>query len=108
FPECLAHIKTSKSTGRKLHTFASTPPIAQHPINGVMFDGSVGELVQLNRVEEWKIVNETYGPKIAHSCHIHINPFQTVELFDPISSITVPDPKHPGKTITVQEYVFDA
>jgi len=108
FPAFLADIKDSDVTGGKVVRFASTPPIAQHTINGVKFDGTVGELVQLNRVEEWKIVNETYGPPIAHPFHIHINPFQIVEVFDPNSSITVPDPKHPGKTVTVPQYVFDA
>jgi FtsP/CotA-like multicopper oxidase with cupredoxin domain len=101
FPAFLADIKTTDVTGGKVVRFASTPPIAQHTINGVKFDGSVGELVQLNRVEEWKIVNETYGPPIAHPFHIHINPFQVVEVFDPNSTITVAGKKVP-------QYIFDA
>ena len=108
FPAFLADIKSTDVTGGKVLRFKSTPPIAQHTINGVKFDGTVGELVQLNRVEEWKIMNETYGPLIAHPFHIHINPFQVVEVFDPNSKITVPDAQDPGKTITVRQYVFDA
>ena len=108
FPAFLADIKNSEITGGKVLRFASTPPIAQHTIDGKKFSGDVGELVQLNKAEEWKIVNETYGPPIAHPFHIHINPFQVVEVFDPNSTITVPDPKRPGKNITVQQYVFSA
>ena len=108
FPAFLADIKNGEISGGKVLRFSSTPPIAQHKINGVKFDGTVGELVQLNKAEEWKIVNETYGPKIAHPFHIHINPFQVVEVFDPNSTITVPDSKRPGKNITVPQYVFNA
>jgi FtsP/CotA-like multicopper oxidase with cupredoxin domain len=60
--------------------------------------------VLLNQVEEWKIVNETYGGRIvSHPFHIHINPFQIVEVFSP--NDTLPDPKHPNKTIP--KYIFD-
>jgi FtsP/CotA-like multicopper oxidase with cupredoxin domain len=51
-------------------------------INHKKFDGEVGALVLLNTVEEWKVVNETYSP-ISHPFHIHINPFQVTEVFDP-------------------------
>ncbi len=108
FPAFLTDISGSEVTGGKVIRFASTPPVAQHTINGVKFDGTVGALVQLNKVEEWKIVNETYGPAISHPFHIHINPFQVVEVFDPNNTIAVPDPKQPGKTITVPQYVFDS
>ena len=43
----------------------------------------------LNTVEEWKIVNETYGPPISHPFHIHINPFQVVEVFDPNDPLVI-------------------
>jgi FtsP/CotA-like multicopper oxidase with cupredoxin domain len=116
FPVFLADIERKEVTGSKTVTFASKPPPSsanQHTINGKQFDGNVGVLVQLNKVEEWKIVNETFGPAIAHPFHIHINPFQVVEVFDPNSTITVPDPKQPAKakqaakTITVPKYIFD-
>ena len=35
----------------------------------------------LDTAEEWTIINATVG--IAHPFHIHVNPFQIVELFDP-------------------------
>jgi FtsP/CotA-like multicopper oxidase with cupredoxin domain len=47
--------------------------------------------VRLNRAEEWKIVNATYGPPISHPFHIHLNPFQVVEVFDPNEPLI--DPK---------------
>jgi FtsP/CotA-like multicopper oxidase with cupredoxin domain len=71
-------------------TFATnptTPSQRQHTIDGKQFDGEVGAVVLLNRSEEWKVVNETYppssGPQISHPFHIHINPFQVTEVFDP-------------------------
>ena len=45
-------------------------------------------------------MNETYGPPISHPFHIHINPFQIVEVFDP--NATVNDPN----LGTVPKYVF--
>jgi FtsP/CotA-like multicopper oxidase with cupredoxin domain len=96
FPPFLADIGSGEVTGTKTITFASTPPSpAEHTINGVKFDGNVGALVQLNRVEEWKIVNQTFGPAISHPFHIHINPFQVVEVFNPNEPLI--DPKT-GKT----------
>ena len=120
FPAFLADIKDSEVTGGKVLRFASTPPnippgkgttasAAQHSINGVKFDGTVGELVQLNRVEEWKIVNETYGPPIAHPFHIHINPFQIVEVFDPNEILTDKNGKpaiDPISKQPVNKYIF--
>ena len=34
----------------------------------------------LNSAEEWTILNET---SVAHPFHIHVNPFQIVEVYDP-------------------------
>jgi FtsP/CotA-like multicopper oxidase with cupredoxin domain len=84
-------------------TFKSTPPgssYAQHTINGKKFeDGDVPIPVTLDAVEEWKIVNETFGPPIAHPFHIHLNPFQIVEVFDPNATVTN------SKGRTVPKYV---
>ncbi|HMC70909.1 MAG TPA: multicopper oxidase domain-containing protein, partial [Mycobacteriales bacterium] len=71
-------------------TFASTgPPFAQHTIDNTKFNGEVGEVVLLNTVEEWKVVNETFGPNISHPFHIHINPFQLTEIFSPNDTLTI-------------------
>ena len=90
FPSFLGDIKDKEITGTKVMTFATdpdTPSKNQHTIDGKLFDGEVGAVVLLNRSEEWKVVNETYppstGPQISHPFHIHINPFQVTEVFDP-------------------------
>jgi FtsP/CotA-like multicopper oxidase with cupredoxin domain len=66
---------------------------AQHKIDGKKFDGNVGAVVLLNQTEEWKIANATYaaGPitPISHPFHIHINPFQVSEIFDPNETFLV-------------------
>ena len=68
-----------------------------HTIDGHKFDGNIGQVVLLNTVEEWKIVNKTVNGGVQngmpvttdppgvvdHPFHIHINPFQIVEFFDP-------------------------
>jgi FtsP/CotA-like multicopper oxidase with cupredoxin domain len=96
-PPFLYDIKDNEVKGTKLITFATTVPdptattpipqspnnVAQHTIDGKKFDGDVGVVVGLNQIEEWKVVNESYNPPIAHPFHIHINPFQIVSIFAP-------------------------
>jgi FtsP/CotA-like multicopper oxidase with cupredoxin domain len=79
-----------------------------HPIDGKKFDGEVGAVVLPNKVEEWKIVNKTFGPKVSHPFHIHINPFQIVEIFDPNQMVDADgnpllDPGTPG---AVPKYIL--
>ena len=63
-------------------------PFGMHMIDGKSFDGNVGQIVLLNTVEEWKIENATVAPApIDHPFHIHINPFQVVEVFDPYAKL---------------------
>ncbi|MCU1229880.1 MAG: multicopper oxidase type 2 [Acidobacteria bacterium] len=107
FPPYLADIDASTVKATRTLVFSSSPnaPIANpamHRIDGKLFDGEVGAAVVLNQVEEWKVVNETYpksleqpdkGNRISHPFHIHINPFQVVEIFDPNALI-------PGTTTT--------
>ncbi|HSY48538.1 MAG TPA: multicopper oxidase domain-containing protein [Thermoanaerobaculia bacterium] len=97
FPPYLADITPSEVQGTQTITFASSANHTQanpsaHTINGQKFNGQVGASVLLNKVEEWKIVNETYPPatgnQISHPFHIHINPFQIFEFFDPNSTIS--------------------
>lgn len=88
-------------------TFASTAPgipYSMHTINGQKFeDGKDTAIpVTLDAVEEWKIVNATYaatGAPISHPFHIHINPFQIVEVFNPNQTVNV-------NGSTVPKYVF--
>jgi FtsP/CotA-like multicopper oxidase with cupredoxin domain len=97
FPPFLTDIKPNevKATRTIVFSTSSRPPTpAMHKIDGKLFDGEVGAAVVLNQVEEWKIVNETFpnangGAKISHPFHIHINPFQISEFFDPSSYISI-------------------
>jgi FtsP/CotA-like multicopper oxidase with cupredoxin domain len=84
----------------KTFTFDSKAPQSdhQHTINGFQFDDGSGKanvLVPLSNVEEWTIQNSTLparpGPgPIDHPFHIHINPFQITEVFDPNEGLVDP------------------
>jgi FtsP/CotA-like multicopper oxidase with cupredoxin domain len=53
-------------------------------INGKKFSGQeYDQEMVLGAVEEWTLENST--AKIAHPFHIHINPFQVVEIIDPVA-----------------------
>ena len=98
-------------------TFDSKGPGSkvQHTINGIQFEDNLATVpVQLGAVEEWTIRNttSTNGPGlIDHPFHIHINPFQITELFDPNENMT--DPRTGlligqlvnGKTVPIPQYV---
>jgi FtsP/CotA-like multicopper oxidase with cupredoxin domain len=101
FPPFLADITDEEVKGTKIVTFESinpgnrpvgTPPFTMHTVNGKKFDGNVGEVVLLNTVEEWTVLNKTAAPAppIDHPFHIHINPFQITQIFSP--NDTVPNP----------------
>ena len=93
----------------------------QHTINGVQFDNEKGEAnipVRLGAAEEWTIVNTTAsgGPvgTIDHPFHIHINPFQITEFFDPNEYLVDPATGQllgrlddTGKTQPISKYVLD-
>ncbi|HEY2092805.1 MAG TPA: multicopper oxidase domain-containing protein [Thermoanaerobaculia bacterium] len=111
FPTFLADIAPSEVSGTQTLVFASSPnpnrgtPSSQ-TINGKKFDGSVGASVTLNKVQEWKIVNATYPPangnQISHPFHIHINPFQIFEFFDPNALLpTAGNPAAGPGTVTI-------
>jgi FtsP/CotA-like multicopper oxidase with cupredoxin domain len=99
----------------------------QHTINNCQFHDQWHEEcerthadivpVTLNRAEEWTIKNETEGTKgpgaIDHPFHIHINPFQITEVFDPNENLVDPQTGElltnlvGGKTQPVPRYVTD-
>ena len=91
-PAFLDDITDAEVQGTRTINFASTPPFgAQHTINGKKFDGFANaQKVFLNTVEEWTITNATANPNISHPFHIHVNPFQVVQVFNP--NVTVPNP----------------
>jgi len=51
-------------------------------------DGHIDQTMKLGDAEEWKIENKDATNSIAHPFHIHINPFQIVEIFDPATMTT--------------------
>jgi FtsP/CotA-like multicopper oxidase with cupredoxin domain len=71
----------------------------------------------LNRAGEWTIENKTEGTNgpglIDHPFHIHINPFQITEIFDPNENLVDPQTGElltnlvGGKTQPVLRYVTD-
>jgi len=52
----------------------------EHP---KQFNGEVDQLMKLGDAEEWQIENMDTNQKIRHPFHIHVNPFQVIEVFDP-------------------------
>jgi FtsP/CotA-like multicopper oxidase with cupredoxin domain/plastocyanin len=91
FPADLSDITDDEITGTQLIDFSTQGPKkgapAVHKINGQQFSGEVGMSVLLNKVEEWKVTNNATNPNISHPFHIHINPFQVTEVFDPNSTL---------------------
>ena len=71
---------------------------AQHTINGIQFRDSAeaNVPVRLGAVEQWTIKNTTNagenGPGVIdHPFHIHINPYQITEVFDPNEGLVDPN-----------------
>lgn len=124
FPAFLADIPDSDVKGTKTVVFQSARngkgagPGVQHTIDGHEFSGAIGEVVLLNNIEEWKIVNTTVNGAVQggnvvktdppgvvdHPFHIHINPFQIVEFFDP-NEVLPPTPESQG--LPRMRYIFD-
>ena len=56
-------------------------------INKKQFSGDTyDQKMILGDVEEWILTNSTIG--IAHPFHIHVNPFQVIEIYDPATDTT--------------------
>jgi FtsP/CotA-like multicopper oxidase with cupredoxin domain len=110
FPEFLGDIDPATIHVHRTLTFNSTGfgAGANHTINGAKFGDQISEVMLLNSAEEWKIVNTTSdaaspGP-IMHPFHIHINPFQIVEFFNPYDPRYVFDQTNydPNKVCNIQ------
>jgi Multicopper oxidase len=86
FPHCRYSLQT-------LSAYLSKLSRSVHQINDKLYrDQVVDQTMFLDTVEAWKISNKT--DNIAHPFHIHINPFQIVELFQP-NSKEATDPNNP-------------
>jgi FtsP/CotA-like multicopper oxidase with cupredoxin domain len=97
-PDFLKNIADTEVQGTRTVNFATPvgPLFSSHMINGHKFgDGEQKPLpVTLNTVEEWKIMNFTFPAAttaISHPFHIHLNPFQIVEIFDPNQTVNSPN-----------------
>lgn len=94
FPEFLKDIPPAKVYPQRKLVFNTspgrfrsgwTPPmLPKHFVDGKLFEDKIEQHMLLGSVEEWTVFNGTVG--IAHPFHIHINPFQVVEVFDPNSA----------------------
>ncbi len=77
----------------------NAPPTNSHYINDVQFsDERVDQAMLLDTVEEWKVMNFTDlapGPNPWHPFHIHINPFQVTEVFNPSAVTNWSNPSSP-------------
>ncbi|HEY5027602.1 MAG TPA: multicopper oxidase domain-containing protein, partial [Candidatus Angelobacter sp.] len=81
-PSFLSDI-TSWSESRTIK-YEMTGVGAQPTINGKKFEeGVVNEIMLLGTQQEWTIENWSAAGNVRHPFHIHVNPFQIVELFDP-------------------------
>jgi FtsP/CotA-like multicopper oxidase with cupredoxin domain len=95
--------------------FNNTPDASLRPaIDGLAYDGKpdTTQYINLNTAEEWRL--ENYWDSSIHPFHIHVNPFQVLEIFDPNAStqvtlqapynwrdtIAIPASKTVGETIT--------
>jgi FtsP/CotA-like multicopper oxidase with cupredoxin domain len=106
--------------GAKTLNFDSKPPqtAVQHTINGIQFEDTDANVnVLLDAVEEWTVMNSTNtatGPGlIDHPFHIHVNPFQITEVFDPNENLSDPATGQiigqlvNGKTVPIPTFVTD-
>ncbi|HTA46993.1 MAG TPA: multicopper oxidase domain-containing protein [Bryobacteraceae bacterium] len=92
FPEFLADLPPV--TGPQREVVFGANSAGQLTINGKQFqDGVVDECMSLNTIEEWKISNEKSANNGGfHPFHIHVNPFQIIEINDGTTTTRLPQP----------------
>ena len=90
-PDFLHDIDPSPARVHRTLTFAGN----HYQIDNERFNGEkYSQIMALNSVEEWKIENQ--APDKSHPFHIHINPFQVTEIFEPNDTTTnTTDPAKP-------------
>jgi FtsP/CotA-like multicopper oxidase with cupredoxin domain len=88
-PGFLTDITDAEIEGRhrtlrfSMHGGIGSQPIFK--IDGEQFqEGRIDQLILLENSEEWTIENWS-GRSVMHPFHIHINPFQVTEIFDPLT-----------------------
>jgi FtsP/CotA-like multicopper oxidase with cupredoxin domain len=101
-------LRESNDIKRTLEFNSKKPKTAhQHTINDIQFGDPPAHLdIALGAVEEWTVKNRTnmleseLNSNIDHPLHIHINPFQVAEFFDPNENLINPQT---GKLVAVLE-----
>ena len=94
FPKFLSDITSSEIRRHRTITFASN----HKWIDGKPFiDGVISQQMLLNTAEEWVVKNQATDKQ--HPFHIHINPFQILELFEP-NNTSQPCPVDPNNPAT--------
>jgi len=89
FPKYLADIPMKDISFRREVTFGA----GHNLIDGKPFNQTdYSQTMQLNSAEEWKILNQANDK--SHPFHIHVNPFQITEVFQPNAENTT-DPNQP-------------
>lgn len=89
FPSFLADIPESTITRKRKLVFGP----GNSTIDGQSFNPNhINQAMLLNTAEEWTVMNQANDK--AHPFHIHINPFQITELFEP-NSKEAKDPSSP-------------
>jgi FtsP/CotA-like multicopper oxidase with cupredoxin domain len=88
-PGFLADITDAEIEGRhRLLTFSMEGGIGTQPVFKIdhkqFEEGVIDQLILLGNAEEWTIQNIS-GRAVQHPFHIHINPFQVTEIFDPLT-----------------------
>src|SRR5262249_5978628 len=76
----------------RFNTVEQSGKAARHTINNVQFSegGALINIPVLNSVGEWTIMNDS-NFALDHPFHIHVNPFQVTEVFDPNAPLLGPD-----------------
>jgi FtsP/CotA-like multicopper oxidase with cupredoxin domain len=88
-PEFLTDVTDAEIEGRhRKLIFSMEGGIGSQPvfkIDGKQFEeGVIDQLMLLGNAEEWTVENIS-GRSVMHPFHIHINPFQVTEIFDPLT-----------------------
>jgi FtsP/CotA-like multicopper oxidase with cupredoxin domain len=79
---------TPQESDGSRNPFNAPPPLMSNAmpmqtINGIQFSGEVDQFMKLGATEEWALFNDSPSNGAAHPFHIHVNPFQIVQWFDP-------------------------
>lgn len=84
-PSFLADLDPTSVRVQRTIAYGQVNPSSGPPsftIDNKKFDSTVGHTMHLNEVEMWTITNNSLTG-VRHPFHIHQNPFQIIEIFDP-------------------------